>query len=187
MEHSFEAMLVEHCAPTLAGIKPASLFRFQAESLDLIRHSVQVWDQCFEPKGIRVQVLMECPGSSVGIIYVYREKWVMHLLAEESRSTFLEQMGYRTGSAGEMLAQLSRRLCLEAEYPHEIGIFLGYPKQGPKLHLLRLLEVLRRSCGGPEMLLSDTGSVRRSIKSGTRREPRLFSWRQLHNMNSIFD
>lgn len=129
MEHSFEAMLVEHCAPTLAGIKPASLFRFQAESLDLIRHSVQVWDQCFEPKGIRVQVLMECPGSSVGIIYVYREKWVMHLLAEESRSTFLEQMGYRTGSAGEMLAQLSRRLCLEAEYPHEIGIFLGYPLQ----------------------------------------------------------
>ena len=26
-----------------------------------------------------------------------------------------------------MLRQLSRRLCCEADFPHEIGVFLGYP------------------------------------------------------------
>ena len=29
MERSFEAVLVEQCATTLAGVKPASLFRYQ--------------------------------------------------------------------------------------------------------------------------------------------------------------
>lgn len=29
MERTFEATLVEQCAPTLEGIKPASLFRWQ--------------------------------------------------------------------------------------------------------------------------------------------------------------
>ena len=26
-----------------------------------------------------------------------------------------------------MLCQLSRRLCLQEDFPHEIGVFLGYP------------------------------------------------------------
>ena len=30
MERTFEELLVEQCAPTLAGLKPASLFRYQA-------------------------------------------------------------------------------------------------------------------------------------------------------------
>ena len=28
---------------------------------------------------------------------------------------------------GGMLTQLSRRLCCSADFPHEIGVFLGYP------------------------------------------------------------
>ena len=41
--------------------------------------------------------------------------------------------GYRLPEAGEapdvgnMLTQLSRKLCCSAEFPHEIGVFLGYP------------------------------------------------------------
>ena len=30
MERTFEELLVEQCAPTLVGVKPASLFRYQA-------------------------------------------------------------------------------------------------------------------------------------------------------------
>ena len=37
MNRTFEDVLVEQCAPTLAGIKPASLFRFQADSMDTTR------------------------------------------------------------------------------------------------------------------------------------------------------
>jgi len=47
--------------------------------------------------------------------------------------SFLQQEGYRLPEAGEapdvgnMLTQLSRKLCCSAEFPHEIGVFLGYP------------------------------------------------------------
>ena len=51
----------------------------------------------------------------------------------EKVQSFLRQEGYRLPEAGEvpdvgnMLTQLSRKLCCSAEFPHEIGVFLGYP------------------------------------------------------------
>ena len=37
-------------------------------------------------------------------------------------------MGYSSQADSEMLLeQLSDRLCLEEAFPHEIGVFLGYP------------------------------------------------------------
>ena len=37
-------------------------------------------------------------------------------------------MGYTPWEApGDCLRQLAARLCLEEEFPHEIGLFLGYP------------------------------------------------------------
>ena len=55
------------------------------------------------------------------------------MLADEKVQSFLRQEGYRLPEAGEapdvgdMLTQLSRTLCCSAEFPHEIGVFLGYP------------------------------------------------------------
>ena len=40
---------------------------------------------------------------------------------------FLQSEGYTPGDAESMLAQLSQRLCCEEDFPHEIGVFLGYP------------------------------------------------------------
>ena len=44
---------------------------------------------------------------------------------------FLAREGYQLPQeqeqTGIMLTQLSRRLCCSAEFPHEIGVFLGYP------------------------------------------------------------
>ena len=129
MNRTFEDVLVEQCAPTLAGIKPASLFRFQADSLETIRLHTAEWDQRLRSFGIRVHLLKECPGTLAGMIYLYREKWLTQLVAEKERRAFLEQHGYYAERLPEMLEQLSQRFCLEQEYPHEIGIFLGYPLQ----------------------------------------------------------
>ena len=57
MNRTFEDVLVEQCAPTLAGIKPASLFRFQADSLETIRLHTAEWDQRLRSFGIRVHLL----------------------------------------------------------------------------------------------------------------------------------
>ena len=127
MKRNFESLLVEQCAPTLAGIKPASLFRCGRQSAGSLPEIVKLWDYTLSFAGLRVRILKECPNTGDCMIYVYRPEWVSRLLSEADNLQFLERCGYRQGNTEALLEQLSRRLCLEREYPHEIGLFLGYP------------------------------------------------------------
>ena len=129
MKRVFESVFVEQCAPTLAGVKPASLFRFGAESIDTIRDHTVTWDNILRPLGLRAVVLKECPAAQAAMIYVYRVGWLKDILSDNKNLDFLKQIGYRNAPVPNLLQQLSERLCLEREYPHEIGIFLGYPLQ----------------------------------------------------------
>lgn len=127
MNRSFESLMVEQCAPTLAGIKPASLFRCGRRTTEDIRQTVETWDHALGYLGLRVRILKECPNTGDCMIYVYRPDWVDRLLSEEDHLCFLDSCGYQRGSTALLLDQLSDRLCLEQDYPHEIGLFLGYP------------------------------------------------------------
>ncbi len=129
MKRSFETVMVEQCAPTLAGVKPASLFRFQSSNVEEIRSQVNALNQTLRPMGLRVVILKECLRTNACVIYLYRQAWVDKILQDADNRAFLQRMGYQeTGTAG-MLRQLSRRLCLEQDFPHEVGVFLGYPLQ----------------------------------------------------------
>lgn len=125
MERTFEAVLVEQCAPTLAGVKPASLFRWQGGGTQtFIAH----WARELAPFGIAVRVLKTCPRTGDSLVYLYRAAWLRQILADQDNRSFLETVGYCLGqSCGGLLDQLSDRLCLEQDFPHEIGLFLGYP------------------------------------------------------------
>ena len=49
-------------------------------------------------------------------------------LSGAANRAFLARQGYGADQDCQgLLRQLSRRLCLEREFPHEIGVFLGYP------------------------------------------------------------
>lgn len=61
------------------------------------------------------------------MIYLYRSSWMDRILEQPAIQEFLHRMGYQPGTTSSLLEQLSRRFCLEQEYPHEIGVFLGYP------------------------------------------------------------
>lgn len=127
MDRNFEKMLVEQCAPTLAGIKPANLFRFSGGGKEM-RREILYWDQELNRHGISVDIIRECPRTDSVLIYVYRKEWLEKILSGSEVREFLERKGYaRSENSGGLLEQLSRRLCLEEEFPHEVGIFLGYP------------------------------------------------------------
>lgn len=124
---SFESALAELCAPTLARVKPASLFRYQpAPGVDLARR-VAHWDAALSELGVTVRALKTCPRTGAVLVYVYRPGWLGQILADPAVGAFLEQEGYRPGDAEALLGQLSRRLCCREDFPHEIGVFLGYP------------------------------------------------------------
>ena len=59
MDRTFEEMLVRQCAPTLAGLKPGSLFCITAEDLENVRKKVRFWDQRLEVLGLSVRILLE--------------------------------------------------------------------------------------------------------------------------------
>ena len=128
MERSFEAVLVEQCATTLAGVKPASLFRYQGADQRQSREAAARWAKELAPYGITVRILKVCPQTGACLIYLYRAGWLRSILSEPSNRAFLARQGYQTDQdCPGLLRQLSRRLCLEREFPHEIGVFLGYP------------------------------------------------------------
>ena len=127
MEQTFEAILVRQCAPTLAGMKPGSLFCAKAESLCAVRQKAALWDERLRPFGLSVKILLERPGAGSAVVYVYRKSHLAQVLFSEDCREFLRKAGYAAAEPERMLGQLSRRLKTQGEFPHEIGVFLGYP------------------------------------------------------------
>ena len=124
---SFACDLATICAPTLAGLKPASLFRYQPASGQDGTAMAVAWHALLAPRGVTVRVLKACPVTGAVLVYVYRPTQVAAILQRGDVQDFLQSEGYTPGDAESMLAQLSQRLCCEEDFPHEIGVFLGYP------------------------------------------------------------
>ncbi len=127
MDRLFEKLLVEQCAPTLAGLKPGSLFCFRGADIASARHLAESWDRTLKPLGVRILVLKERSERSACVVYVYRPTYLRHILEREDERTFLSQLGYSGASADEQLSHLLKRFARDGEFPHEIGVFLGYP------------------------------------------------------------
>ena len=119
--------MVRQCAPTLAGMKPGSIFCFHHSSLEASRQKVCQWNKQLEPFGLTVQILLERPGSGSVIVFVYRHVRLEQMLSDDAYQSFLAEAGYERTNLDGLLEQLSYRLRTQPEFPHEIGVFLGYP------------------------------------------------------------
>ena len=127
ISRTFEAVLVRQCAPTLAGMKPGSIFCFNHSPLEVSRQKVCQWNKQLAPFGLTVQILLERPGSGSVIVFVYRHDCLEQMLSDDAYQRFLAEAGYERTNLDGLLEQLSYRLRTQPEFPHEIGVFLGYP------------------------------------------------------------
>ena len=127
ISRTFEAVLVRQCAPTLAGMKPGSIFCFNHSPLEVSRQKVCQWNKQLAPFGLTVQILLERPSSSSVIVFVYRHDRLEQMLSDDAYQSFLAEAGYERTNLDGLLEQLSYRLRTQPEFPHEIGVFLGYP------------------------------------------------------------
>lgn len=126
MMHSFERLLVELCAPTLAGLKVGSLFRYQRQGDDDIDELVQLWDDRLLKKGLRVFIIRSL--EDYALIYVFRPSLLERVLKSNEVNCFLRDYGFcSAGDWEKCLGQLQCRFCESRSFPHEIGVFLGYP------------------------------------------------------------
>lgn len=122
-----EEMLVRNCAPTLAGIKTGSMFSCPFEDEEKLRIYVRGLNVSLREKGLRVIPLRYRNGNA--LIYVYRPAFLTRDLKRADASRILESCGYGNASADICVSKLKKKLDECEEFPHEIGLFLGYPPE----------------------------------------------------------
>ena len=67
------------------------------------------------------------------VLFLYHEDMLQQLLSEPERLEFLRRYGYGFLNKEKMLKRLAARMAQyysgNSQFPHEIGIFLGYPQK----------------------------------------------------------
>ena len=120
-----EDLVIRHCSPTLAGIKTGNLFSCDCPCRKELTKALSGLNRKLVPRGIRILPLRVCGGRA--LIYVYRPHALESDLADQRVRELLLQYGYTPENLNACVLHLIYRLRTAKEFPHEIGIFLGYP------------------------------------------------------------
>ena len=120
-----ENYLIEHCSPTLASLKTANLFNYMYDSEAELADYIGNLNRNLGKKGVTVDVLRKYEHSA--LIYVFRERKLQEDLQKDGVREFLVRAGYEDFSTEQVLRRLKLRFHEDRAFPHEIGLFLGYP------------------------------------------------------------
>ncbi len=120
-----EETVIRCCAPTLAAIKTGSLFNCAFESRAEMTESLRTVNRCLTQKGVCALPLRWRDGKA--LILLYRPRMLEHDLEDPAAAEILRCCGYPEGRPMDRILCLIRRLSACEAFPHEIGLFLGYP------------------------------------------------------------
>lgn len=122
----FEKTLAFHCAPVLLGIKSANLVSFPKQKHPFLWEELYKYHQALSGRDLHFECLCEC-GRRV-LILVYRGESLNGELSAPEAVSLLQRFGYSAGSSlPRQLERLKERIGSCGDFPHEIGLFLGYP------------------------------------------------------------
>lgn len=122
-----DAFLVEHCAPTFAGLKTGNLFRISYADIEAFREELRELNGILKRKGLRaVPVRMT---AEFALVYLYRPDFLKRDLGCEEAARLLTSLGYEPQSVNRSVAFLARMMREKEVFPHEVGLFLGYPPE----------------------------------------------------------
>lgn len=120
-----ENALIRYCAPTLARLLPGGLFTLKIENLEEMVQRIRAVRAILRPKGVEL-TLLRVRGERA-LLYLYRPAELEKVLDGEAAQEMLVSLGYVCADVSATLRTLRVRLQSEEGFPHEIGIFLGYP------------------------------------------------------------
>ena len=121
--------LIEYCSPTLAGIKTGSLFSIKKNRKELNEEVCRLNKKVVK-KGIRIIPIEKSQDST--LIYIYRPEMLKEDLQQPEASRLLKEKGYPQNNCDVCLNNLIKHLKNDVDFPHEIGLFLGYPPSDVK-------------------------------------------------------
>lgn len=188
------AHLMLECAEVLAGVKPANLISLVNRTRPCGMNLYQLWHQFNERVISRLNnlqfMLLHNKGTAL-LLLCYSKASLEQHLAHSGIRALLHKAGYASeAEIDRLLAELKRRVATQKSFPHEIGLFIGYPAkdvaafmgvvklpftcQGPwkifgnpgqSLHLAEQFRS-KRSCMGSRLLqCSDVNQCLASLKT----------------------
>jgi len=120
--HSIPLQLALQCAPVISGIKISNLLTIPAKSLRELSVVLKKTELSF-------RILY--PGRERLVILIYREAKLREYLAREEVMAFIYKCGYETSDISKIFPVFVKRYMrymeLKQDFPHELGLFLGYP------------------------------------------------------------
>lgn len=117
--------IVRYCAPTMACIKTGSMFNCLYQSRQEMIGKLRILNRMLRTRGMRIVPLRWKDGRV--LIYLYRPEMLAEDLMAPAALQLLCECGYSCGNPERCIVQLMARLRENGEFPHEIGLFLGYP------------------------------------------------------------
>lgn len=115
--------LISLCAPTLLGIKPSSIFTLRNISKSYLESLIEYWNEYLNPR-LYLRIIKE--KNDMFLILVYDLEKLKKLLNKLECKNFLINCGYNCENLDCLFNTLTYKL-KEDEFPHEIGLILGYP------------------------------------------------------------
>ena len=125
MNYPLEKTIAFHCAPALAGLKPANLISCDLKQHPKLEEEICALNRSLNGKGLHFRIVCRMEGRV--LMLVYRVQVLGKHLEDTQVLAFLKKAGYADGDLEAMILQLQKRLSASHEFPHETGVFLGYP------------------------------------------------------------
>ncbi|MBQ9673634.1 MAG: DUF3793 family protein [Ruminococcus sp.] len=122
-----EDTIIRNCSPTLAGIKTGSLFNCPYTTVEETECYIKRFNKSFAQKGVVLKSLNYSKGRVLA--YMYRPSMLKSDLSNSCAGSILRKNGYQSSKVGYCITRLTERISGEGEFPHEIGLFLGYPPE----------------------------------------------------------
>ncbi len=108
--YDFEAKLVRHAAPTLAGIKPANLFTWRAAGFteDEVKTALAEVSARLEPYGVRIDFMANRAGGA--LVLAWREDLAQAALDDADAQRIAAEAGFASHDARGFVAELQQRI-----------------------------------------------------------------------------
>lgn len=173
---TFAAAFVRLAGGVIAGAKPAAIFNLPVRAYHqgcwrmLVRHELdevlRVYRQVLPGYGVELAVLYRTERRVY--LLAWRPDQLAEVLADPRCCAILREQGYVGTTCDELLAELRRRLVDyyrsgkgAADFPHEIGVFLGYPAEDVR----GFMAGEQASCTGPWHAYGDPRVAERRFRA----------------------
>lgn len=125
------AHLMLECSEVLAGVKPANLVSLVNRTRSCGRNLFQLWLDHYQLLSTRFKTIeflvLQKKERSV-LLLCFNKNQLSQNLKHAGIRTLLQKAGYdREASLDQLLSELQQRVSLSNQFPHEIGLFIGYP------------------------------------------------------------